>query len=158
MGKEKSLNTLGFVSFELKDGQFVGSLAIEAAIGNKRDPEVVLREATKIYKRSIKRMCSLIADIQNMRHSHKPIPARKIWQLGDAIFELRDDLENLSLQLDGLYSHLVRDLRVQRKWLEKVVILRRYLPKEDFIPESLNWGRCEKGTRRVAQRLRHGHS
>jgi hypothetical protein len=148
-----TLNNLSFVSFEPRDGKFIGFLSMEAAIGSERDPEAILHKATKIYERSIIRIRSILVEIKSARANRKPIAARKIWQIGDIIFELRDNLEKLSLQLDGVYVHLVRDLGVKRKWLEKVIILRRYLPIESLVPKSLNWGRCEKGTRRVAERL-----
>jgi len=151
-----SLGKLAFVSFEPINGQYMGFLSIEAAISSDRDPEAVLREAANIYEGSIKRMRSILAEIEAARTNHKPIPARKIWQIGHAIFELRDDLRRLGLQLDGVYDHLTRDLGVKRKWLEKVVTLRRYIPDKSLIPESLNWGRCEKGTRRIAERLNKG--
>jgi hypothetical protein len=147
---------LGFVAFEPKNGQFVALLAMEGLLSSQRDPELLLQEAAKVYERSTMRMTSLVAEIQACRAQRKLVPARKIWRLGDAIFELKSDLEELSLQIDGLYDHLVRDLGAKRKWLEKVIIFRRYLPDEALIPESLNWGRCEKGTRKAAERLRNG--
>ena len=146
---------LAFVAFEPRM-QFVAFLSMEGVLSNERQPEVLLRKAAGMYERSITTMRSLTAELQASRAEHKLIPARKIWQLGDCIFQLGDGLAALSLQLDDTYEHLVRDLGVKRKWLEKVVIFRRYLPKESLIPESLNWGRCEKGTRRVAERLRDG--
>lgn len=149
-------NNLAFVSFEPDKEQFTAFLPMEELISSEMEPADVLKKATHVYERSIMKMRSLVVEIESFRLNHKLLPARKIWQLGDAIFELRDDLEKLSLQIDGLYDHLVRDLGVKRKWLEKVVILRRYLPQQDAIPESLNWGRCEKGTRRVAERLQKG--
>ena len=145
-----------FVSFEPKNEQFIGLLSIEAALGAERDLEDLLREATNIYKRYITRMRSVLVEIQVVRANRKLIPARKVWQIGDTIFQLRDELERQGLQLDGVYDHLTRDLGVKRKWLEKVIILRRYLSDKALIPKSLNWGRCEKGTRRVAQRLSKG--
>lgn len=147
---------LAFVSFQPNDKQFTAFLPIEELISSQTDLAEVLNKASFIYGRSVTKMRSLVAEIDNLRLNHKLVPARKIWQLGDAIFELKDNLEKLSLQIDGLYDHLVRDLRVKRKWLEKVVIFRRYLPSEDIIPELLNWGRCEKGTRRVAESLLKG--
>jgi hypothetical protein len=127
---------------------------MEELILGDDDPELKLKKAIEVYQRSIVKMRNLVKQIQNFRDNRKLLPARKVWQLGDAIFELQYDLNKLSLQLDGLYDHLVRDLGVKRKWLEKVIIFRRYLPNEDAIPQSLNWGRCEKGTRRVAEKLR----
>lgn len=149
-------NKLTLVLFEPRNGAFIGFMSIEGLISIEGDPELVLRKAAKLYEHSIVMMRSLIAEMDAFRASRKPVPARKIWQLGNVIFEMREELERLSLQLDGFYDHLVRDLGVKRKWLEKVIIFRRYVPEEELIPQSLNWGRCEKGTRKVAERLRDG--
>lgn len=147
---------LAFVAFEPRTGEFVALLSMEGLLSSQRDPELLLQEAAKVYERSTLRMKPLVAEIQACRAERKLVPARKIWHLGDAIFELISQLQELSLEIDRLYDHLVRDLGVKRKWLEKVIIFRRYLPDKKLIPASLNWGRCEKGTRRVAERLRDG--
>jgi len=147
---------LAFVAFEPRGGQIVALVSIEGLFSSDSDPETVLRKAAEVYERSITRMKSLVEEIQASRADRKVVPARKIWKLGDAIFDLTGQLEELSLQIDRLYDHLVRDLGAKRKWLEKVIIFRRYLPDKELIPSSLNWGRCEKGTRRVAERLRDG--
>lgn len=145
---------LAFVSFEPSDELFRAFLPMEELISGDDDPELRLKKAVQVYQRSIVKMRNLIQEIQNLRDNHKLLPARKVWHLGDAIFELQHELSKLSLQLDGLYDHLIRDLGVKRKWLEKVIIFRRYLPDENAIPQSLNWGRCEKGTRKAAEKLR----
>jgi hypothetical protein len=156
VGEEVTSDRLVFVGFEPKDGQFVAFLSIEGLLSTDRNPEAVLRKAAKVYERSTLRMKSLVAEIQACRAERKLVPARKIWHLGDTIFELISQLQELSLEIDRLYDHLVRDLGVKRKWLEKVIIFRRYLPDKEPIPKALNWGCCEKGTRRVAERLRDG--
>lgn len=148
-------NKLPFITIEPKDSQFTAFLSVEGLL-SLDDPEAVLQEAAEIYEHSVAKMRSLIAVMQECRLHRKPMPARMMWRLGDTIFQLRDELEALSLQLDNTYAHLVRDLGVKRKWLEKAIIFRRHLLSEDLIPESLNWGRCEKGTRRAAERLRNG--
>ena len=145
---------LAFVSFEPSNEQFRAFLPMEELLLGDDDLEFKLKEALKVYQRSIVKMRNLVKEIQTFRDNRKLLPARKMWQLGDAIFKLQHDLNKVSLQLDGLYDHLVRDLGVKRKWLEKVIIFRRYLPDENAIPQSLNWGRCEKGTRRAAEKLR----
>jgi hypothetical protein len=152
LGEEVTVDKLAFVSFEPSDKQFRAFLPMEEFILGD-DPETMLRKAAEVYEHSIIKMRNHVKEIQNFRDTRKLLPARKIWQLGDAIFELQDNLSKLSLQLDGLYDHLVRDIGVKRKWLEKVIIFRRYLPHENAIPQSLNWGRCEKGTRRAAEKL-----
>jgi hypothetical protein len=148
---------LAFVSFEPSNEMFRAFLPMEELVSGDDDPELKLKKAVKVYERSIGKMRNLVKEIQSFRSNRKLLPARKVWQLGDAIFELQHDLNELSLQLDGLYDHLVRDLGVKRKWLEKVIIFRRYLPDENAVPPSLNWGRCEKGTRQAAEKLRKNY-
>ena len=147
---------LPFVSFEPINKSFRAYLSMEEFILSNKDPELTIRKAVKIYENSIIEMRTIVKEIQGFRNNRKLLPALKIWQLGNAIFELQHKLNKLFLQLDGLYNHLVRDLNVKRKWLEKVIIFRRYLPDENTIPQSLNWGRCEKGTRRIAEKLKKG--
>jgi uncharacterized protein YjiS (DUF1127 family) len=157
LGEEVTREKLAFVSFEPNSGQFRAFLPMEELISSDNDLEPALRKAAEVYEHSLIKMRNLVREIQTFRDNHKLLPARKVWQLGDAVFELQDNLNRLSLQLDGLYDHLVRDIGVKRKWLEKVIIFRRYLPDENAIPQSLNWGRCEKGTRRVAEKLRRDY-
>ena len=156
MGKAVTPGPLNFVSFKPKGFSFQGFLSIEAVATSEQDLEPTLRKATEVYEVTIKRMRCLVAEIERARANHKPVRARKMWDIGQAVFELRDKLQSLSLELDGVYDHLVRDLGVKRKWLEKAIIFRRYLPHKRVIPTSLRWGRCEKGTRRVALRLAQG--
>lgn len=151
-------NELTFVSFEPKNLGFEGFLSLESLAVSEKNPEILLQRATKIYEKSISKMGHLLDEIDEKRTKRKPLAARKIWSLGEMIFKLREDLAKLSLQLDSLYDHLVRDLNVKRKWLEKVVIFRRYLSKKSLIPASIRWGQCEKGTRRVAERINRGLS
>jgi len=149
--KKKNLT---FVSFEPTNGKYISSITLEGLFSLEDDPEPILRKASEEYKKSITAMRNILSEIEIFRKQRVKLPARKVWELGNTVFELINNLEGLSLQINGLYQHLVRDLGVKRKWLEKVLIFRRYLPCVDFIPESFNWGRCEKGTRRIAEGLK----
>lgn len=146
-----------FVSFKPRKDGFEGFLSLEGLVDSKSNPEMLLRKAAKLYGRHIYNMRLLVKKIDGFRTSRTPVPARKIWRLGNIIFNLKDNLAKISLQLDNLYDHLVRDLMVKRKWLEKVVIFRRYIANEKIIPKSVNWGQCEKGTRREAERINRGN-
>jgi len=150
-----SSDKLAFVSFDPTGDGFRASLSVEGLISMDREPVETLRRASEIYERSVAKMRGLVGEIKSVRTGPRPVPARKVWELGNEIFQLTSGLERLSVQLDGVYKHLVRDLDVKKKWLEKVVILRRYLPHRRAIPKSLCWGRCEKGTRRTAEKLHH---
>jgi hypothetical protein len=147
---------LVFVSFKPDKGRFIAFFPMEQLLSSERDLEPMLKEAAHAYEYSLVRMRSAVKEIDSFRNKRQLLPARSIWRLGNLIFELVEGLQRLSLQIDGIYEHLVRDLGVKRKWLEKVIIFRRYIPDEDIIPQTLNWGRFEKGTRRKAEKLRIG--
>ncbi len=149
---------LSFVSFKPENSGYTGHVPIEELWSSNRDYETVLQEASNLYEGSIVRMQRMIDEINSYRNQRRLLPARKIWKLGIMIFTLIEDLKGLSLQIDGLYDHLCRDLNVKRKWLEKVIIFRRYIPNVSLIPDSLNWGRCEKGTRKIAERIAQGNT
>ncbi|MFZ2148996.1 MAG: hypothetical protein WAV28_17435 [Sedimentisphaerales bacterium] len=149
MSKEK----LAFVSFEPQGDGFQAFMSIEDFAQTTLDLEPQLKKASSLYDKYILRMRCTISEIRSIRKSGCLTPARKVWKIGDTIFGLTQQLAKLSFQIDGLYEHLVRDLDVKRKWLEKVVILRRYIPTKETIPESSNWGQFEKGTRKAAIRL-----
>ena len=147
---------LTFVSFEpYKDG-YRAFLLLEDAIISQTDPEEISDKARIIYENAIKRTKKHISDIRAIRASRKPVTARKVWEVGDAIFFMVDRLKEIGLQIDGVYDHLARDLGEKRKWFEKAIILRRYISEKELIPKSLNWGRLEKGTRKKAERLNLG--
>ena len=151
-----SIGTLGFVSFEPANGAFQAFLSIHTALNGDSDPEDLAREAGAVYERLVGQMRSAVEEIDALRRTHTLVSARRVWQLGDLVFRLTRELADLDLELDGVYEHLTRDLGVKRKWLEKVIILRRYIDNVSVIPERLNWGRCEKGTAKIARALRNG--
>lgn len=151
-----TVKALSFISFEPKEGKFFAFLPVETAIKEENNLESKLSKLSKIYEVSIIEMRSVLGEIKKVKINKKTVPAYQIWRLGDKIFYLTEKLENLSFQLDDLYKHLVRDLGVKRKWLEKVVIFRRYIPNERIIPRKSNWGVFEKGTRRKAEQLANG--
>lgn len=144
-----------FVSFLPEGNGFQSSIPLRD-FSFLDDPESVLLDASGVYSTAILQMRNQLLHVQKYRAEKVPIPARLVWQLGEAIFVLVDTLRQLGLQIDGLYQHLSRDLGVSRKWLEKVVILRRYIPSEHLLPESLSWGQLEEGTRRKCLRLVEG--
>ena len=142
-----------FVSFNKTDGRYEAYISIKEFLGGDRDIEYISKRAGVIYTESINKMKSTLNVIKLHRESRTVVPARTIWMLGDQIFEMVNKLKELSIEIDDIYEHLERDLQVKRKWLEKVIIFRRYLSEINKIPESLPWGRCEKGTRRAAENL-----
>ena len=141
---------LSFISFEPEKNRFRACFPLGDFILNEQDYEKNFSKAEKIYESSIKRMLTIVNEMNNYKQKHRRLPAQIVWELGDTIFELQKDLNCISLQIDGLYHHLVRDLGLKRKWLEKVIILRRYIEDKKIITESMNWSKFEKGTKKVA--------
>ena len=139
-----------FVSFKYDGKGYTSYIPLSQFLADGKDVETTLKEVAKAYQDFIRLMKKTLAEIQDYRSVRKTVPARLIWTLGDLIFQLTADLESKGFQIDGIYEHLVRDLEVKRKWLEKV-ILRRYVPNQGMIPEKLNWGYYEKSTRRKAE-------
>ena len=142
-----------FVSFKPRNDHFMGYVSIEVASNNEIDPEKLILRCTKIYEQTVGKMRKKLDQINTLKLSNKNIPARKVWELGNLIFKMQDSFRKANVNLDGVYDHLVRDLGVKKKWLEKVIILRRYVPKASVIPMSINWGYFDKSTRKKALAL-----
>jgi len=103
--------------------------------------------------KSVQLMRKRLKEMDDMRQNRKVIPARNVWEFGNSIFSLREDMERMSFCINGLYDHLSRELGVKKMWLKKVVIFRRYIPEKKFIPPSLPWGRCSSSPRKVAKAI-----
>ena len=130
------MNELEFVTFKKEQGEYIAYTSIKHFFSSDRDIEAVLKEAAKLYERSVKQMQSVVAEINTTRNRHVLLPARNIWKLGNIIFELVESLKRLSLQIDGIYDHLVQDLNVKRKWLEKVIICSSGIYRRNMITFS----------------------
>ena len=119
-------------------------------------PELLLKKASGIYAQAVEEMRRFLSEMADLKAKRQPVPARIVWELGDIIFSLSYRLRQASLELDDLYAHLTRDLGVKRMWLEKVVILRRYIEMQDSIPETLKWGQFYSAPKKTAMSLLKG--
>ena len=147
-----------FVAFEPREDGFVASVPMGQLDSLGNHPESVLMAASIVYGRSVRAMRTILDDLDGLKAKRTPIPAQKIWEFGDAVFRLVDELRNSSLELDGLYEHLMRDLgidngRLGKYRMTRAVTFRRHLPAKELIPESLRWRECEKNARGMAERL-----
>jgi len=149
------MNQLAFITFDVSQQGIKTSLSMQGILTIEGDLDTIIARATHIYKEALGEMSVLLKEREQLISNKKRVPARLIWRIGDVIFRLNDDLAKLNLQIDDTYRHLIRDLELKRKWIEKVVILRRHIPQLDLIPEMATWGAFEKGTRRKAHALLH---
>lgn len=147
---------LRFVSFEPRAEGFTVFVPLEDAVTMEDDLDALTVKAEKIYKGYVERIRKILSEIEKCKKNRRPVSARQAWQVGNAIFELKESLEELSLAVDDLYSHLERDTGADRNWLGKVVTFRRYLSDMNLISESLTWRRCKSAPRRAALRIRDG--
>lgn len=149
------MNQLAFITFDVSQQGIKTSLSMQGLLIIEGDLDTIIARATHIYKEALGEMSGLLREREQLISNRKRVSARLIWRIGDVIFRLNDDLAKLNLQIDDTYRHLTRDLELKRKWLEKVIIFRRYIPQIDLIPDTATWGAFEKGTRRKAQALLH---
>ena len=149
-----SLGANASVALEPRGEAFVASIPLAQLerLGNRPDEQ--LQVACDAYGRTVGIMREVLADIEQLKSSRTPIPARKMWELGDAVVNLGAELEENDMEMDGLNDHLVRDLGINAKRMGTIVTFRRHLPDQEMIPETLGWSQCEKKARHVAQELR----
>lgn len=142
-----------FVSFKKTNGGFLSFLSLDNFLGPDQDLEDLSIFASSVYTGSLDNLEKLLEERRKYLNNRIPIPARLIWRIGDEIFTLVDKLSSKKLVIDNTYVHLTRDLNLNRKWLEKVVILRRYISRVDLIPADYSWGWFEKSTKAKIQEL-----
>ena len=142
------------VALEPRGDEFVASISLSQLelLGDK--PEERLQVACDAYGRTVSTMRDVLADIEQLKSKRTPIPARKMWELGNAVVTLGSELEESFMEMDGLNNHLVRDLGINAKRMGTIVTFRRHLPEQEMIPETLGWSQCEKQARKVAQELK----
>ena len=148
------MSDLALIALEPREEGFVASVPLSQLDRLGDNPEVSLQEACQVYGRTVSRMREVLADIDQLKSKRVPIPARKMWELGDAVVTLGIELETGSMEMDGLNDHLIRDLGINGKRMGTIVTFRRHLPDQELIPESLGWSQCEKQARKVAEELK----
>lgn len=156
MGKQMKPVNLSFVSFEPRGDTFLAFLPMEGVLSASESSTSRLKEASEVYENALVSMRAILEEMKRVKLNREPLLAVHAWNLGDLAFGLVDNLKRMGMQLNGFYEHLTRDLNVKRKWLEKVIIFRRHLPARRLIPPSLTWGRCDHGTRKIAEMLAAG--
>jgi hypothetical protein len=119
---------------------FIAAISAAAGLDPGFEPSVKAgRAASRAYAKSVASIAKA--------YRTKPLPARSGWDIGDAMFKLRDQLHEIELEVDDLYAHLERDAHVPRKRLEKFAVVRRYIKSRSLIDRALNWSHFEHGTK-----------
>ena len=142
------------VALQPRGEAFVASIPLTQLelLGDR--PDERLQVACDAYGRTVATIREVLSDIEQLKSKRTPIPARKMWELGNAVVNLGAELEENSMEMQGLNDHLVRDLGINAKRMGTIVTFRRHLPEQEMIPETLGWSQCEKQARKVAQDLK----
>jgi len=141
------------IIFKPKKDFFQASISIHDMnnlLGNTND---LLEKSSSIYISVLEKMKRIIEKNNNRRKAGKFVPAKLMWKLGDEIFSLVNKLAEDNLELEDLYGHLKRDLKISRSSIEKVIIFRRYIPICSNIPPNLNWGSVRESPKKNAFKI-----
>lgn len=126
----------------------IASLSIDDLEETSEDIDKLLEEATKIYLSAIENMKLILRKNKKLRSENKEIPARLMWDFGDLIFKLVNDLKRKNLELESLYENLTRNLGTSEGTLKRVLSIRRCIDKKEFLPKDLNWGALKGAPRK----------
>lgn len=164
-----SRSRLRFVAFEPRGDEYVAFMEVRDALeaigsdgeaeestlfgiraGLERELDELLAAAARLYRYHVEEMRGLVRRISQMRRDRVPLPASFGWKIGDAVFRLKDKLEEMFLEVDDLYGHLERDTGIPRPFLKRAVSFRRYLPDPSYIPCDATWNGCSRSPRKAA--------
>ena len=145
------------VSFAPEGQKFIAHFPLESLSLIGKHPEKVGEKMSSKYESAVRIMGKELKKMEDMKKKREIISARMMWRFGGKIFSLVDDMEKSSFYVNGLYDHLTRDLGVKKMWLEKVVMFRRHIPNQKFIPPSISWSKCYHSPRIAAKRILDGN-
>jgi len=145
-----------FVAFEPRGDGYIVFFPLEEAMSeaDPKDLGALSEAALELYRSHVCEVRRLLALNAVDKESRRPIPAERVWRVGEAVMGLKSRLADLSLEVDNLYAHLCRDADASLAWLGRAVTFRRYLPDADKIPPGLTWRKCEKAPRGAALAIR----
>ena len=126
----------------------MASLSLDDLEETAENIDNLLKEATNIYTLAIENMKIILRKNKKLRSKNKEIPARLMWDLGDSIFKLVNDLKIKNFELESLYENLTRDLDTSEGTLKRVLSIRRCINQKESLPKDLNWGALKGAPRK----------
>ena len=150
------LNNHIFISFRVKEDDFIAAVPLDAMKRSELTSEVKLRRVAKIYSKGIREIRILLSNLELNKSRKEPLAASQIWDLGNKILSLVEAINGQNFEIDNLYEHLIRDLGRKKDWLKKSIIFRRNLPERQLIPPNLNWYSCKDSPRKSAELILKG--
>ncbi len=140
------------IIFQQTQVGIIASLALNDLDETIEDVDTLLSEATKIYSSATTHMKEILDENKKLRAENKKIPARLMWDLGDTIFKMVDDLGNKNLILENIYDSLTRDISTSSGTIKRVLSIRRCIKDRGSIPKNLNWGSLKGAPRKYLKK------
>lgn len=150
-----NIKKIGII-FYPKLNSFQASISITDINNISIDINNLLKDATNIYSNVILKMRSILELNKKRIKENKIIQASSMWAFGNLIIKLVNELKGLNFETENLYGHLIRDLNVKTTTIKQSIIFRRYVPKQEYIPEDLKWSDVRDHPRRYALKLING--
>ena len=144
------------ITFELSQDGFIALVSIEDLISNNKTLDELLNWAAKIYTIAIKKLKILIKKKEKIKTEKILVPALLIWNFGDIIIKLVNKLLIKNLEIEDLYKHLERDLKVSRSTVANAVTFRRYISNRKILPLGLSWSSVKGKPKKFALELLDG--
>lgn len=144
------------VEFRKQGNSFRGSVPITDLALIPNDPAETMNTVTKIYQNALTEIKYWHEDADALRKSKTPMPARKVWELGDILDRLNAGLAEQGCRIENLYDHLERHAGIPSKRASSFVTLRRYVDDAEMIPENLQWNKILKTVKSSSQAIGSG--
>ncbi len=146
------------IAFKKRGRAYRGSAPLSDLALLRNNPAETMRAVTDVYRRALQEIRQWQRDVNSLRQSKIPLPAKKAWELGNVVHTLNADLAAHGCWLENLYDHLERHARLSPQWLGRFVTFRRYVHDVDAIPEDLKWNRVVRSAKSTGQAINDGLS
>jgi len=75
-----------------------------------------------------------------------------MWRIGNEIFLVLEELNNIGLIVDDLYENLTRDLKVSKTTIKRLISLRRYFNDINELPPRLGWSKIKDAPKKYSNK------
>jgi len=131
------------VNFISRGNRYLASISFTDFEAFNKDLKTRLDKAGKIYEKHLKKIKGLLKTRNNLKLKNKILTARFMWQIGNEIFLVIEELNNNGFIVDDLYEDLTRDLNVSRTTIKRLISLRRYFKDIRELPPRLGWSKIK---------------
>jgi hypothetical protein len=140
------------INFISRGNRYLASISFTDFEALNKDLKIRLDKAGKVYERHLKKMKGLLKTRDNLKLKNKIITARFMWRIGNEIFLILEELNNIGLIVDDLYENLTRDLKVSKTTIKRLISLRRYFNDINELPPRLGWSKIKDAPKKYSNK------